>query len=225
LERSARYTLPNKTDNQPGAPPQQVELAIVPPGFDSDLEEVAGPRGLNLLRVEINPRVTMPHNFAAAAPEEQFVYGAQRPGYPADSPTAEDTEEWVQFMQSRGIERVCCLLGDQLEGYDDLLGTYRATFGTKNVCHAPITDYSVVSESTLFETILPFLRTSVERDSQVVVHCSAGSGRTGHVLVAWLVCDRGYALQTAIDTVEDTGRRPLERKSYRDLEVLLDDCL
>jgi protein-tyrosine phosphatase len=50
----------------------------------------------------------------------------------------------------------------------------------------------------------------VDADRPVVVHCSTGPGRTGHVLVGWLVAGRGYGVESAIETVEGTGRNPLE---------------
>jgi len=47
-------------------------------------------------------------------------------------------------MQTRGIERVCCLLDDTLGAYDNLIGQYKTAFGPDQVCHAPVQDYSVV---------------------------------------------------------------------------------
>jgi protein-tyrosine phosphatase len=44
----------------------------------------------------------------------------------------------------------------------------------------------------------------------VVVHCSGGSGRTGHVLAAWLVRYRGLEAGTALSEVRSTGRNPQE---------------
>jgi hypothetical protein len=50
-------------------------------------------------------------NFAPASNSEQFVYGAQRPGYQFRS-SIPDTEvdQWVEFMRQQGVTRVCCLL-------------------------------------------------------------------------------------------------------------------
>jgi protein-tyrosine phosphatase len=42
------------------------------------------------------------------------------------------------------------------------------------------------------------------------VHCSGGSGRTGHILAAWLVHHRGLSVDDALDAVISTGRNPWE---------------
>jgi protein-tyrosine phosphatase len=165
------------------------------------------------------------YNFDRAAPEEPTVFGAARAGYPSLHPTDDAVADWLAFLDRRGIERVCCLLDDdQLDTYDDLLGTYADHFGPDRVCHAPIPDYERVDPAVLVETILPFLTTADRREEPVVVHCSAGLGRTGHVLALWLVCGRGYALDDAIATVTRRGRRPLEATSREALQDLVAAC-
>lgn len=149
-------------------------------------------------------------NFSPASPDEDIVYGACRPGYHATPASGTAVEEWISHMRAHDIGLVCCLLSGSLDAYDGLLETYERAFGPENVCHAPIEDFSVVTAQTLHEGILPFLREADDREEKVVVHCSAGSGRTGHVLVLWLVHERGYELETAIQTVKQTGRTPLE---------------
>lgn len=159
------------------------------------------------------------YNFSPATPDDPIVHGACRPAHPVHTPPNDTVADWLEYMDRQGIERVCCLLDDHhLTEYDDLLQTYREHFGPTNVCHAPIPDFTVVESTTLHETILPFLETSVEQSEPVVVHCSAGSGRTGHVLALWLVHGRGYDLDDAIQAVTQSGRNPLEAASRDDLE-------
>lgn len=170
-------------------------------------------------------------NFNAASRDEICVFGAQRPGHNSSSPIS-DTEvsKWIEFMQQQGIKRVCCLLEDQLSLYEfDLLANYKHSFGEEAVCWAPIRDFALVDDELLTETILPFLASSVREKEPVVVHCSAGSGRTGHVLAAWLVYGRGMTNELAIKAIMSMGRNPYEAKGTgadgkAKLNSLLDAC-
>jgi len=149
------------------------------------------------------------HRFAPAAPEEEFVYGASCPGWHSTAPRADAVEEWIGFMQDRGVERVLCLLsGTQLEQTDASTGRYAAAFGSENIAHVPVADHHLADLETLAEEILPFIDESVAAREPVVVHCLAGIGRTGHVLAAWLVHGRDYEALDAIETVKEMGRSP-----------------
>ena len=120
-------------------------------------------------------------------------------------------------MKQRGIQRVCCLLGnDQLAYYTpDLLKQYREAFGPPNVRSAPVKDYHLCDRKTLETMILPFLNDADDAGTPTLVHCSGGSGRTGHVLAAWLVRCRGLNVDDALEAVVASGRNPYEAV-YRD---------
>lgn len=167
--------------------------------------------------------VTVP-GFGPAAETEPVVFGAPRPGYPLHRVPPPAVAEWLAFMDARQIRRVVCLLTpEQLAYYDDLPDQYRAHFGVERVRCAPIPDLYLADEATLTEGILPFLLDADRLNERTVVHCSAGIGRTGHVLAAWLVAGRGYANQDAIAAVARGGRDARE-SGDTELDALLDAC-
>lgn len=146
------------------------------------------------------------YKFAPASEKESIVFGSARPGY-----RDEQVNEWMTFMQHQNIERICCLLSEaQLSRYAGLLTVYRQTFGLDQVCWAPIEDFHLVDSETLICKIFPFLMTADQKHEKVVVHCSGGIGRTGHVFAAWLVAGRGFSRKAAIAAVRQTGRNPYE---------------
>lgn len=170
------------------------------------------------------------HNFSSASRDGKDVFGAERPGYPATKVRSEAIGKWIAFMKGEGIKRVCCLLTDvQLAYYPDgLLDAYRDAFGKDNVCSAPIEDFHLCDAEMVHGTILPFLKDSQQRHGPVVVHCSGGIGRTGHVLAAWLVYYRNLSPDEALSAVIETGRDPFEavgpHATKAELYQLLEGC-
>ncbi|WP_432813162.1 protein-tyrosine phosphatase family protein [Pantanalinema sp. GBBB05] len=114
------------------------------------------------------------YKFAAASERERIVFGSVRSRY-----SSEKVNEWIEFMQSQEIKRVCCLLPEsQLVRYANLLDVYRQTFGVDQVCWAPIEDIYYADPDLLIDQILPFLATANQNNERVVVHCSGGIGHT-----------------------------------------------
>ena len=72
----------------------------------------------------------------------------------------------------------------------------------------------MVSQKLLKAEILPFLSLSDKLGLPVLVHCSGGLGRTGHVLAAWLVNGRKYEPKEALREVRRQGRTPCESVNY-----------
>jgi protein-tyrosine phosphatase len=162
--------------------------------------------------------------FSAASEQETCVFGARRPGLPFSHVSSLFVHSWISFMQAQGIRRILCLMSSrQLNAYDDLLGTYRQVFGERNVLWVPIEDFHLAEEAQLIEQILPFLVEADQQGEKVVVHCSGGVGRTGHVLAAWLVSCRGMSNEEAIAAVKRQGRNARESGDKR-LDALLDRC-
>jgi protein-tyrosine phosphatase len=125
-------------------------------------------------------------------------------------------------MTKNDIKRVCCLLDEQhLRRYDELLEAYRAHFGSSHVCHAPIPDFTTVSPDLYHEKIAPFLRESIERKQRVVIHCSAGQGRTGHVLALWLADEYEFDVEEAVEEIQKGERAPLEAATIEELSAVL----
>lgn len=146
------------------------------------------------------------YKFAAASKSEPIVFGSARPGY-----TNKQVNQWLAFMQNQGIQRVCCLLPQtQLNRYTNLLSVYQQTFGCSQICCAPIQDFHFANAEVLVCQILPFLAAADQQSKTVVVHCSGGIGRTGHVLAAWLVVGRGFSTKSAIAAVKKSGKNPYE---------------
>ena len=173
------------------------------------------------------------YKFAPAERHESIVFGAARPKYNQKS-----VEQWIEFMQSQEIQRVCCLLPrEQLTRYPiDLLETYQQKLGSKSVLWCPIEDFQLPQSSMLIKQIIPFLIYSDCHQQKVVVHCSGGVGRTGVVLACWLVAGRGFSNREALSTVLQNRRNPYEaviaatfkfQNPYRvrsQLNNLLNDC-
>jgi protein-tyrosine phosphatase len=149
------------------------------------------------------------HRFAPAAPDEAYVFGSCAPGWHSAASHGRALDDWIAHMQDHDVERVCCLLsGRQLDQGGANVDRYRAAFGESNVCHAPAPDHHLLPASLVSDEILPFLADAREAEERVVVHCLAGIGRTGQALAAWLVYNRDYGPDRAIETVTEMGRDP-----------------
>ena len=160
---------------------------------DDELADLAFPSGNGDLADQA------PFNFATASSLDGLVHGAERPGYSCRGPIGPvDVDTWIQFMLRHGIRRVVVLLDtDQLDFYQSsLLDAYRLPFD--EVTHVPIADFSVPSSDAL-ERILDALHKAERAGHKVVVHCSAGMGRTGIALAAWLHVRHNLTARDAID--------------------------
>lgn len=156
--------------------------------------------------------------FGPPSRDEKLVFGAQRPGYPGKFVQKQVADDWITFMKAQGVRRIVCLLSDEELKYyptlvGGLLGLYIDTFGKDNLLWAPTTD-RLLPTGEAVRHILYFLHDAALKGEKVVVHCSAGLGRTGLVLAAWLVYHHNLTERKAIRTVEEQNRSPREAVLY-----------
>jgi len=149
-----------------------------------------------------------PFAFARASSRDPWLHGAERPGYNLSVPIPEEPiHAWIKAMYSHGIRRVICLLArEQLDYYTtNPLSLYNTSGLFTTVSHAPIKDFSAPPVATLHH-ICALIQDAEEAHEPVVVHCSAGYGRTGLVLAAWLIVRYGVTVNDAIGEVIDFAR-------------------
>ncbi|WP_336327044.1 protein phosphatase [Halovenus sp. HT40] len=162
------------------------------------------------------------HRLGPAAPGEEYVYGSCAPGWHAAADHETCIYEWVEDVQSAGIERVCCLLAaSENEAERANVGVYREEFGPDRTLHASIPTNRLAEPEQLNGEILPFLEAGKAADEATVVHGLTGLCRTGQVLSAWLAYDRGYRPDRAVRIVEEYGRDP--RNVIRNGDATEDD--
>ena len=158
------------------------------------------------------------YGFGPSSREDENVYGAQRPGFPGKFVQKQVVDEWIAFMKKQGIKRIICLLSEDELGYyptltGGLLGIYAEDFGPDNVLWAPTADRRLCSGEAI-KHVCYFLRAGMLNGQKTVVHCSAGQGRTGQVLVAWLIYNYSISERKAISVVEALQRSPKEPVFY-----------
>ena len=78
---------------------------------------------------------------------------------------------------------------------------------------APTDDRKLLTGEAI-RHVLYFLHSATLKGDKSVVHCSAGLGRTGLVLAAWLVYHHNLTERKAIRTVEEQNRSPREAVLY-----------
>jgi atypical dual specificity phosphatase len=107
-------------------------------------------------------------------------------GYPA-------SRSQLEWLRSQGIRAILTLTENSLPGQwlDEL---------ALEVRHLPMKDHQA-PEATTLEEAATFVRDKVKEGKTTLVHCLAGEGRTGCVLAAYLIKERGLAADEAIRTL------------------------
>ncbi len=158
------------------------------------------------------------YGFGAPLPEETHVFGGRRPGYPGKFVERQLVDEWLAYMKKQEISRLVCMLSEEELKYyptlsGGLLGVYGENFGQDNVLWAPTQDKHLCSGEAL-KHICYFLQQAVSQGEKTVIHCSAGLGRTGQALAAWLIYNYDMTERKALKTLDALNRSPREAVYY-----------
>ena len=119
-------------------------------------------------------------------PRQSRLWGAGRPSYPDEPPTAEAVEVGVRAWRESGVGLVLSLIEDwelprRAPGLFEALAGERIGFR-----RYPIADFGVPREVPGFSHLLREIGERLAAGEGVLVHCNAGLGRTAVVLASIL---------------------------------------
>ncbi|MHC4847321.1 MAG: phosphatase domain-containing putative toxin [Planctomycetota bacterium] len=133
----------------------------------------------------------MPFNFSWLMPGQ--VAGMARP-----------RSDDVRWLRDQGVTAVVSLTEREPAGLDELA-----------VLHEPVRDMTPPTLDQIHR-VIGFIEQELAREGAVVVHCTAGMGRTGTLLAAWLV-SRGQPAGEAIEFVRLTRPGSIETRGQEDV--------
>jgi len=105
------------------------------------------------------------------------------------------------LWKAEGINSIVNLLED---GYHEIVQDEKEV--GFNVLHSPISDFDAPTLDQLIE-IIQWIDQEIDDKNTVLVHCYAGIGRTGTVLIAFLI-HRGYDIISATEEVLKANAAP-----------------
>lgn len=107
------------------------------------------------------------------------LFTCARPGYPSQAVPLEELQRAVTLLQRRKIKHIFCLLtdGEYFKYYGlDLLTFYR--HNKFRVHRFPIPDFNAPNVQMAYAAVRR-LDSLLRKKERIVIHCSAGKGRTG----------------------------------------------
>ena len=104
-------------------------------------------------------------------------------GYPASKPQ-------VEWLMSQGIDTILTLTRDPLP--KESVSGVKVELG-----HIPLNDHAPPDVPSM-EKGAEFIRSHLAGGRKVVVHCLAGEGRTGCILAAYLMKERGIGAEESL---------------------------
>lgn len=113
----------------------------------------------------------------------------------------------LEWLRGQGIRTILTLSENPLPGQwlDGLAFEVR---------HIPMRDHQVPDTASL-EEAATFVKDKVKDGKTTLVHCLAGEGRTGCVLAAYLIKDKGVAADEAIRALRRIKPSFVEREQER----------
>jgi atypical dual specificity phosphatase len=148
---------------------------------------------------------------------ERYLYMTSRPCYPCQSGCNEkDVHEYVSQLKPKGIKTIIVLLEDnEIKWYYnelDIIKFYRSK--GFHVIHYPIADFSIPTNSETFLHLLESIEHYLNVGN-VLMHCSAGKGRSGTVAASYLVY-KGLKWSEAISLVRKVNPHSIESSQQED---------
>lgn len=127
----------------------------------------------------------------------------------------EEIPYFIDFYNKNAIETIIVLIPHEDLAFfynTDLLKSYRDN--GLHVIHFPISDYSIPDQMASFHSLILDALSRL-KDGNLLIHCSAGIGRTG-LVASGILISRGLTAKDAISRVRDYRPGAVENDLQRE---------